>query len=73
MTYKNKDRELLSANPSAENGTGKQSAAPVVTPAMVEAASDVLRESGLLEYFPEGPAQLVIREMLLAAFRETRA
>lgn len=41
-----------------------------VMPAMVHAASDVLRESGLLEYYPDGAAELIVAEMLRAALLE---
>jgi sugar/nucleoside kinase (ribokinase family) len=66
MTYRNPEGEQPQANAPDENAMGKSSR-DAVTPAMVEAASAVLRESGLLEYFPEGPAQEVVRKMLEAA------
>jgi hypothetical protein len=66
MTYRNPQGEQPASDPLNENEMGKSSGA-AITPAMVEAASDVLRESGLLEYFSEGPTQVIVRKMLEAA------
>jgi hypothetical protein len=66
MTYKNSKGEQPQAVAPDKNEMGKPSKA-TVTQAMVEAASDVLRDSGLLKRFPEGAAQLIVRRMLEAA------
>lgn len=40
---------------------------PVITDGMVDAASIVLKESGLLDYWPDGAARLIVRDMLESA------
>jgi hypothetical protein len=41
---------------------------PIVSAAMVDAAAQVLEESGQVEYWSGGPMMLVIKEMLTAAW-----
>lgn len=67
MTYTNPVGEQPEENAPAKNAAGKQSAAPVITPAMIEAASDVLHKSGLVGSVPYPDTHLVVGRMLEAA------
>lgn len=40
-----------------------------ITAAMIKEAARVLEDSGLVEYWPGAAAELIVRDMLLAALR----
>jgi hypothetical protein len=61
-----------SCTPLPPGGNQRGGGTVEVTPAMVAAASAVLRESGLLEQYPGRPAELVVQDMLRSALRTTK-